>query len=192
MHPAHLDFVKRHPFNDFAELFLVIDKLDPKKRDEAMLDTFCQFVKMRKRPLIPQAGALEPWGGLWDDYANYKRFKEECSNLPPNLNENFMVLSIVSHTLSIRFGWAELDKDRLVACSREYIAKMSELVKDAPTEDLRQSMFGIIEATRNRIANIDNEIEWARELYTYICENLASPLLKMWRKRLNVPDPAGE
>jgi hypothetical protein len=192
MHPAHLDYVKRHPFNDFAELFLVIDRLDPKKRDEAMLDTFCQFVKMRKRPLIPHARDLEPWGGLWDDYANYKRFKEECSTLPPNLNESFMVLSIVSYTLSIRFGWAELDKDRIVACSSEYIAKMSELAKDAPTEDLRQSMLQMIEGTRTRIANIDNEIEWARELYTYICENLARPLSKMWRKRLNVPDPAGD
>jgi hypothetical protein len=192
MHPDHLEYVKRHPFNDFAELFLVVDRLDPKKRDAAMLDTFCQFVKMRTRPLIPQAGALEPWGGLWDDYANYKRFKEECSTLPPNLNESFMVLGIVSYTLSIRFGWAELDKDRLVASSREYIAKMSELVKDAPTEDLRTSMLGLIEGTRNRIANIDNEIERARELYSYISENLARPLLKMWRKRLNVSDPAGE
>jgi len=192
MHPVHLDYVKRHPFNDFAELFLVIDRLDPKKRDRAMLDTFCQFVKMRKEPLTVQTGAHEPWGGLWDDYANYKRFKEECLGLPPNLNEAFMVISIVSYTLSIRFGWAELDKDMMIKACREYIAKTSGLVKDLPTEELRKWTLGLIENSRNRIANIDNEIKEARELYAYICENLARPLLQSWRRRLNVPDPAGE
>jgi hypothetical protein len=192
MHPIHLEYVKRHPFNDFAELFLVIDKLDPKKRDAAMMDAFCQFVKMRKKGLTLQPGDREPWGGLWDDFANYKRFKEECLGLPPNLNESFMVLSIVSYTLSIRFGWAELDKERIVAASSEYIAKMSELVKNAPTEELRKSTLGMIEKSRNRIANIDNEIKEARELYSYICENLARPLLRSWRRRLNVPGPPGE
>ena len=49
-----------------------------------MLDTFCQFVKMRKEVLTVQPGDREPWGGLWDDYANYKRFKEACLGLPPN------------------------------------------------------------------------------------------------------------
>jgi hypothetical protein len=191
MHPVHLDYVKRHPFNDFAELFQLIDRLDPKKRDAAMMDTFCQFVKMRKEG-FPFRRERESWGGIWDDYVNYKRFKEECLALPPNLNQAFMVLSIVSYTLSIRFGWAELDKDMLVTSSREYIAKMSALVNDAPTEELRKTTLELIESTRNRIANIDNEIKEARELYSYICENLAQPLLQSWRRRLNVPDPAGE
>ncbi len=192
MHPVHLDYVKRHPFNDFAELFRLIDRLDPKKRDAAMLDTFCQFVKMQKEVLTARPGDREPWAGLWDDYANYRRFKEACLDLPPNLNEAFMVFSIVSYTLSIRFGWAELDKDIMIRASREFIAKTSGLVKDAPTEELRKLMLGMIENSRNRIANIDNEIEEARELYSYICENLARPLLQSWRRRLNVPDPAGE
>jgi hypothetical protein len=192
MHPVHLEYVKRHPFNDFTELFEVIDRLDPKKRDKAMLDTFCQFVKMRKGALTAQTGDREPWGGFWDDYANYKRFKEECLGLPPNLNEAFMVLSIVSYTLSIRFGWAELDKGLMIKACRAYIAKTSELVKDAPSEELRKSTLALIEASRNRIANIDNEIEEARELYCYICDNLARPLLQSWRRRLNVPDRAGE
>jgi hypothetical protein len=192
MHPVHLEYVKRHPFNDFAELFLLIDRLDPKKRDAAMLDTFCQFVKMRREVPAAQPSDRERWGGLWDDYVNYRRFKEECSGLPPNLNEAFMVFSIVSYTLSIRFGWAELDKDGIVTACREFIARMSELVKDAPTEELRQSMLGSIEATRNRVANIDNEIKEARELYSYVCENLARPLLESWRRRLHVPNPAGK
>ncbi len=192
MHPVHLEYVKRHPFNDFAELFQVIDRLDPKKRDAAMLDTFCQFVKMRKKAPTLHPGDREPWAGLWDDYANYKRFKEECLALPPNLNEAFLVLSIVSYTLSIRFGWAELDKDKMIAVCREFIAKMSELVKELPTEELRKSTLALIESRRHRIANIDNEIQQARELYCYICENLARPLLQSWRRRLNVPDRAGE
>jgi hypothetical protein len=157
-----------------------------------MLDTFCQFVKMRKEVVTVQPGDCEPWAGLWDDYANYKRFKEACLGLPPNLNEAFMVNSIVSYTLSIRFGWAELDKEMMTTASRKFVAEMSELVKNALTEELRKSMLGGIENTRNRIANIDNEIKEARELYCYICENLARPLLHSWRRRLNVPDPAGE
>jgi hypothetical protein len=191
MHPIHLEYIQRHPFNDFAELFQLIDGLDPRKRDAAMLDTFCQFVKMRNEGLTFQDRNRESWGGLFDDFANYRRFKEECLRLPPNLNENFMVMSIVSYTLSIRFGWAELDKDKIVAVSNEFIVKMSEHVKNVPTEELRAPMLGWIEQTRNRIANIDNEIAEARELYSYVCENLARPLLRSWRRRLNVPDPAG-
>jgi hypothetical protein len=191
MHPIHLKYVQKHPFNDFAELFRLIDGLDPRKRDEAMLDTFCQFVKMRREGLAVDK-ARDPSGGIWDDFVNYKRFKEESLALPPNLNENFMVFSIVSYTLSIRFGWAELDKEMLVASSRKYIHKMSELVKDAPTEQLGEWMREIIAGTQNRIANIDNEIQWARELYAYICEQLARPLLQSWERRLNVRISAGE
>jgi hypothetical protein len=60
-----------------------------------------------------------------------------------------------------------------------------------PTE-ARKWTLGLIENSRNRIANIDNEIKDARELYSYICENLARPLLQSWNRRLNIPDPAGE
>jgi hypothetical protein len=147
---------------------------------------------MRKEVLTVQPGTREPWGEFWDDYANYKRFKEQCLDLPPNLNEHFMVNSIVSYTLSIRFGWAELDKEMMITASRKFIAEMSELVKTAPGEELRKSLLRMIENSRNRIANIDNEIKEARELYSYICENLARPLLKSWRRRLHVTDPAGE
>ena len=191
MHPLHLKYVKKHPSNDFAELFQLIDSLDHKKRDEAMLDTFCQFVKMRREGFAVHK-SCDPSGGMWDDFVNYKRFKEECLALPPNLNEAFMVLSIVSHTLSIRFGWAELDKEMLVAHSRKYIDKMSELVKDAPTEELAESMRGMIAGTQNRIANIDNEIQHAQELYSYICEHLARPLIESWERRLHVQITAGE
>jgi hypothetical protein len=157
-----------------------------------MLDTFCQFVKMRRKGFAVHKEPRDPWGGIWDDFVNYKRFKEECLALPPNLNEAFMVGSIVSYTLSIRFGWAELDKEMLVAASRRYIDKMSELVKDAPTEQLGEWMREIIAGTRNRIANIDNEIQHAKELYFYICEHLARPLIESWEKRLHVHETAGD
>jgi hypothetical protein len=192
MHPLHLKYVKKHPFNDFAELFQLIDGLEPKKRDEAMMDTFCQFVKMRQKDVPIHNKSRDPSGGMWDDFVNYKRFKEQCLALPPNLNENFMVFSIVSFTLSIRFGWAELDKERLVAASRKYIDKMSELIKDAPTEQMGEWMREIIAGTQNRIANIDNEIQWAQEHYAYICERLAQPLIESWEKRLHVQEAAGE
>jgi hypothetical protein len=63
-----------------------------------MLDTFCQFVKMRREGLAALREPRDPWGGIWDDYVNYTRFKEACLALPPNLNEAFMVMSIVSYT----------------------------------------------------------------------------------------------
>src|SRR5262245_35572083 len=129
MHPVHLDYVKRHPFNDFAELFPLIEQLDPKKRDAAMMDTFCQFVKMRDEGIPVLERFRDPCGQLFDDFANYRKFKEACLGLPKNLNENFMVMSIVSYTLSIRFGWAELDREGVIACSTKYIIQVSGLVK---------------------------------------------------------------
>lgn len=192
MHPIHLEYIKRHPFNDFAELFRLIDGLDPKERDEAMLDTFCQFVKMRREGLAALREPRDPWGGIWDDFVNYKRFKEHCLALPPNLNEAFMVFSIVSYTLSIRFGWAELDKELLISASRTFIEKISEAAKNAPTEYLENMAAEMIAARQKRIANIDDEIQHAKELYSYICENLAQPLLESWKRRLNVQDSAGE
>jgi hypothetical protein len=193
MHPLHFEYIKRHPFNDFAELFRLIDGLDPKKRDEAMMDTFCQFVKMRREGLAALRAARDPWGGIWDDYVNYRRFKEECLALPPNLNENFMVMSIVSYTLSIRFGWAELDKEIMVTALSRYAEKMSELMKNPEAEkELGEWPRQIIASTENRIANIDNEIEHAKELYAYTCEHLARPLLESWKRRLQVHESAGE
>lgn len=193
MHPLHLKYIQKHPFNDFAELFRLIDGLDPKKRDEAMMDTFCQFVKMRREGLAALREPRDPWGGIWDDWVNYARFKEECLALPPNLNENFMVMSIVSYTLSIRFGWAELDKEIMVTALSTYAKKMSELMENPAAEkELGQWPREIIAATQNRIANIDNEIQHAKELYSYICEQLARPLLQSWERRLHVHDSAGK
>jgi hypothetical protein len=186
MHPIHLEYVKRHPFNDFAELFEVIDRLDPRKRDAAMLDMFCQFVKMQTDVRTFLSASREPWAGIWDDYANYKRFREACSDLPPNLNQSFMVFGIVSFTLSIRFGWAELDREKIVTALREYSAKMSDLLEKELPENLRETTQLSIESSEKRIANIDNEIQEAGELYAYISENLAGPLLQSWKRRLNV------
>ena len=36
MNPVHLEYIKKHPFNDLAELFEVMERLDPKKRDKAI------------------------------------------------------------------------------------------------------------------------------------------------------------
>ena len=191
MHPLHLEYIKRHPFNDFAELFRLIDRLDPKKRDEAMMDTFCQFVKMRREGLAALGAPRDPWGGIWDDFVNYKRFKQRCLALPPNLNENFMVFGIVSYTLSIRLGWAELDKELTITALRTYIEKMTELMKNPEAEQLGDWPQQMIAARKNRIANIDNEIAHAKRLYAYICEHLARPLLESWKKRLHVHDSAG-
>jgi hypothetical protein len=128
---------------------------------------------MRREILAAPTEPREPWGGIWDDYVNYARFKEECLALPPNLNEAFMVMSIVSNTLSIRFGWAELDKEKIITSLRTYVEKMSELVKNPAAEQLGEWLRAMIAATQNRIANIDHEIQHAREHYSYICGQLS-------------------
>jgi hypothetical protein len=37
--------------------------------------------------------------------------------------------------------------------------------------------------TQHKIDNIDKEIQEAKDLYVYICENLAQPLIQKWDEK---------
>src|SRR5262245_53105718 len=115
MNPIHLDYIKRPPHNTFRQLFSVIDRLDSKKRDEAMMYTFMQFVKPER---TPDAGPHDRIGDTLTDYTNYNRFKAECGRLPINLSESFLVNGIVFFTLSYCYGRAEMDKEAVVQTHR--------------------------------------------------------------------------
>jgi hypothetical protein len=86
-----------------------------------------------------------------------------------------------------------LNKEKIIAALRTYVEKMTELMENPEAEqELGEWPREIIAATQNRITNIDNEIQHAQELYAYICEHLARPLLESWKRRLHVHDSAGE
>ena len=131
MNPIHLDYIKRPPHNSFDELFCLTDSLDPKKRDEAMLYTFMQFVKLE---ITPDAGPHDRIGDTLTDYMNYNRFKKECRKLPQNLSEEFIVSGVIYSTLSYCYGRAEMNKEACVAAHQGVIERAQAAMDRAPTK----------------------------------------------------------
>src|SRR4051794_37277112 len=84
MHRIHLEYAKAGSHNTLSQLFEVIDRLDPKKRDAAMMVAFMQFVNLEQDR---NAGPHDRIGDTMTDFANYNRFKEECGKLPKSLSE---------------------------------------------------------------------------------------------------------
>jgi hypothetical protein len=89
MHPKHAEFIAHPPYVKFDTLFRVIDALEPKKRDEGMMYTFMQFVKLE---VTQDSDPHTPIGDQMTDYTNYNRFKAECRKLPANLGQDFVYL----------------------------------------------------------------------------------------------------
>jgi hypothetical protein len=180
MNPIHHEYLKCIPFSGLNHLFEITDNLDPKKRDEAMMYTFMQFVTLERSP---DAGPHDRFGDTLTDYTNYNRFKTECRKRPANLSESFLVYSIVSHTLAYCYGRAEMDKGRVVARHQEIIEDAEAALQDEPDEANRDSLRDLIGKTRHKIDNIDEEIGQAKELYAYICENLVRALMDQWQEQ---------
>src|SRR5438309_5487460 len=118
MNPIHEQYLKCIPFNNLNQLFEITDNLDPKRRDEAMMYTFMQFVTQERSP---DAGPHDRFSDTLTDYTNYNRCKAECRRLPANLSESFVVYGIVSYTLAYCYGRAEMDKGHVVARHQEII-----------------------------------------------------------------------
>jgi hypothetical protein len=180
MNPIHQEYLKCIPFNNLNQLFEITDNLDPRKRDDAMMCTFMQFVKLKKSP---DAGPHDRLGDTLTDFTNYNRCKTECGRLPKNVSESFLVYGIVSHTLAYCYGRAEMDKARVVARHQEIIEDAEADVEDEPNEANRDSLRDLIEKTRHKINNIGEEIGQAKELYAYVCENLVRLLMDKWQEQ---------
>jgi len=134
MNPLHLDYIKHSPHNNYRQLFSIIDGLDPKKRDEAMLYTLMQFVMMER---TPDAGPHDKIGDTLTDYTNYNRFKSECGRLPATLSQAFVVNAVVYFTLSYCYGRAEMDKNAVVEAHEGIIERAQAALEEATEQATR-------------------------------------------------------
>jgi hypothetical protein len=180
MNPIHVEYLTSILALKIATLLEITDRLDPKKRDEAMMYAFMQFAQIE---IEPDADEDERLGDVMTDYANYSRFKAECQKLPGIPSDILVIQGIVSITLAYCYGRADMDKARVLQQQTDILERTKEWMSEATDKGDFDSASELIEMTRRKIANIDTEIRDAKELYAYICENLVQPLIDAWKKR---------
>lgn len=179
MNPIHMEFIKNPPFCNYDQLFQVMDNLDSKKRDSASMLAFMAFVKLETDP---DASEDTPFRDSLTDYTNYARFKSECRKLPASLSQQFVVNGVVFVTLSYIYRRAEMDKEACITAQQEIIRRAKHLMRETDEFHRERCQRGIKEC-EDTIRNVDQTIQEAKDLYAYICQNLARPLLEAWRQR---------
>jgi hypothetical protein len=76
-----------------------------------------------------------------------------------------------------------MDKEEVVRAHRGYLARALEAVKELTDEREIGGFRRGMQMSMDKINGIDKEIEEAKELYAYMCENLARPLMDLWSER---------
>lgn len=79
-----------------------------------------------------------------------------------------------------------------VRAHRKIIERAEGLSQKATERAEIESCRQAAEMSRLKIENIDEEIQAAKESYAYICDNLADPLMKVWKKKVERYNPNAE
>ncbi len=164
--------MKSIQINSLQYLFDILDKLDPKKRDEILGLTYDVIINPRYREPIP--GKKETLKELLIDEVSYDAFKKACYRIVNSNIISGMALTslIVNYTLQylINIG----DKTS-VDESIQRQKKLLELIEKRVVYN--DSLKALRQLIKKQIDTTPERIQHNYEVYEYFCENVVSALL---------------
>lgn len=188
MHPAHIEYVKDHPTITLNYFFIILDNLDPEKRDKILEMTYYAVIKHLYK---------DPITGKDIDSSNiqskisYEQFKIKTYYLSRHVEEYFLLFSIVSFTLSFLFKLGDKTSNKSDESFRSLVEftekiKSKEIVFDdaefkkmgIDPNDVEGSCDKRIESIRKDMCNIPSRQEEGYELYIYFCDKVVNEMFK--------------
>jgi hypothetical protein len=177
----HVVYSMKPQLNTIEYLVELMDRLDPKKRDEAFAMTYFDVINPRFREPI---SGEETLGELMTDAVDYGAFRATCLSLKSTTSPSF-VHRLVSSALAWMFHAA--DKTSLP----EAESKLKSLIEHAESElaaaddDQRQFLVKMRDRTKEHLEKLPARLNHGYKVYTYICEELVQKLLTEKPPRLS-------
>jgi hypothetical protein len=194
VHPAHLLYVRKHPYNTLDYLFEVLDRLDFHKRDMLMSWVYNIIIEPRMRE--PVTGD-ESIADLYIDEVSYESFKVKCYEKAEYLNEKLLVLALVTEVLQDAFAISDTTStDEKIEEHNKSVKYMESLLEN---EEQRMELKEIFESdsrfkgvdifskegikehilhAKEMMGDFEERVKQNYDLYVYFCENVIKELMK--------------
>mgnify|MGYP003681942020 CR=1 FL=1 len=174
MHPIHLKYSSKFQVNTLNYLFSILDKYDPKKRNDLIVNSGYLFVNIHLRK--PVTGK-ETIAELQTEDVNYQSIKKHCYALKSSLPEPFIVNSFMNLTLGYAFHLADKTiLDDTIRKNQILINLLKE--KNGADEKEKDELKSWVEEIQERVKELPKRTEHYYSLYVDFCENVISRLIE--------------
>lgn len=176
MHPAHLAYIKRMPYNTLDYFLRVIYELEPQKRHEILqVGTYFLFSDSMEKE--------ERLRLLHDGERLFEEFGMKCLEASKVFHEVLLINSVVRYML---YELSRLGNKTNVDTIKDNLVGFADhlLKKDASLPGTDEFVDKLVE----QATNMEERTEQYYSLYTYFCENVLVRLAeqeKAWDQQLN-------
>lgn len=174
MHPIHLKYSSKFQVNTLNYLFSILDKYDPKKRNDLIVNSGCLFVNIHLRKPVTGKETIRE---LQIEDVNYQSIKKHCYALKSSLPEPFIVNSFMNLTLGCAFHLGDKTMlDDTIKKNQILINLLKE--KNGADEKEKDELKSWIKELQERAKDLPKRTEHYYSLYVDFCENVISKLLE--------------
>lgn len=173
IHPVHLIYSLKEQYNTLDYLFSILDKYDPTKRNDLIVNVGFYFVNIHLRK--PVTGK-ETIGELLIENLDYQFIKKHCYELKSSLPEGFIVKSFMNLILTCIFCLGDKTiLDDSIKNNQDLISSLKEKIK--ANEKEKDELKSFIGEIQERVKDLPKRTEHYYSLYVDFCENVISKLL---------------
>ncbi len=174
MHPIHLKYSSKFQVNTLNFLFSILDKYNPKKRNDLIVNSGYLFVNIHfRKPVTGKETIAE----LQIEDVNYQSIKKHCYALKSSLPEPFIVNSFMN--LALGYAFHSGDKTMLDDTIRKNQILINLLKeKNGADEKEKDELKSWVEEIQEGVKDLPKRTEYHYSLYVDFCENVISRLLE--------------
>lgn len=175
MHPMHIKYISKPNTNSLDYFFSIMDDFDSVKRDKIVQDAAAFFINPRfKEPITGK----ETVGELLIDKIDYINLKEKCYGLRSQLNDAFIVKSLVNSILEWTFFHADKTSlDFFINKNKSIINNIQEELNIAKEED-KKELSKLIKFFESHLEELPKKSEHWYSLYTDFCSEILPKLME--------------
>jgi hypothetical protein len=179
VHPAHLYYVLRPPFNSLEHFFEALEDLDPEARDQLFSFAFHEVVNPRFRD--PEPGESDrPLADLMLDAVDFSTFRSKCFQLRDghsSVSEIFLIQAIVMQTLAWACRFVDpSESEAAVQFNRRAMTHFAKQLAEETNPKRRASLAKMVSSCQERIDDMPESRSRTEQFYKRLCESLLPQL----------------
>lgn len=178
MNPYHISYIKCLQYNTLKYFYNILERIDEKKREELLADTYYLFAHMKfKKPIDMNAKISETITNLY----TYENFKKICESNLKTTTEMFVVNGILNMILQMIFHYGNINNiDYFIEQRKKLIESMKIVAQKREFNQARtdKDIDRLIEKHQKDLVKLPNQVKEYYNLYNYFCDNVVAELLK--------------
>lgn len=178
MNPYHISYIKSLQYNTLRYFYNILERIDEKKREELLADTYYFFAKTKfKKPIDMNTKIFET---ITNPYT-YENFKKICESNLETTTEMFIVNGIVNMILQVLFHQGNINNIDYFVEQRKRLIESMQIVAQKEEFNIARTdnnISKLIEKYQKDLIKLPNQVKEDYDLYNYFCNNVVAELLK--------------